>query len=114
MEKIVILGAGHVGSHCAYALALRGIGREIVLVDVLAEKAAAQALDIADALSFEGHASTVRSGSYADCADAALVVVAIGEPRRPGQTRLDLLDRPFLAWHLSGGTTELLKVEPDG
>lgn len=93
MEKIVILGAGHVGSHCAYALALRGIGREIVLVDVLAEKAAAQALDIADALSFEGHAATVRSGSYADCADAALVVVAIGEPRRPGQTRLDLLDR---------------------
>ena len=28
--------------------------------------------------------------------------------------RLDLLDRPFLAWHLSGGTTELLRVEPDG
>lgn len=93
MEKIVILGAGHVGSHCAQALALRGIGREIVLVDVLAEKAAAQALDIADALSFDDHAASVRSGSYADCADAALVVVAIGEPRRPGQTRLDLLDR---------------------
>lgn len=28
--------------------------------------------------------------------------------------RLDLLDAPFLAWHLSGGTTELLKVEPEG
>ena len=28
--------------------------------------------------------------------------------------RLDLLDRPVLAWHLSGGTTELLRVEPDG
>ena len=28
--------------------------------------------------------------------------------------RMDLLDRPFLAWHLSGGTTELLYVEPDG
>ena len=28
--------------------------------------------------------------------------------------RMELLDRPFLAWHLSGGTTELLKVEPDG
>ena len=27
--------------------------------------------------------------------------------------RLDLLDRPFLAWHLSGGTTELLRVEPE-
>ncbi|MBM6926316.1 DNA-binding protein [Pseudoflavonifractor phocaeensis] len=28
--------------------------------------------------------------------------------------RLELLDRPMLAWHLSGGTTELLHVEPDG
>ena len=28
--------------------------------------------------------------------------------------RLDLLDGPFLAWHLSGGTTELLRVEPQG
>ena len=28
--------------------------------------------------------------------------------------RMDLLDRPFLAWHLSGGTTELLMVEPEG
>lgn len=92
VDKIVILGAGHVGSHCAYALASCGIGREIVLVDVLAEKAAAQALDIADSLSFADHATAVRSGGYADCADAALVVVAIGEPRRPGQTRLDLLD----------------------
>ena len=29
-----------------------------------------------------------------------------------GAGRLELLDRPFLAWHLSGGTTELLRVEP--
>ncbi len=92
-EKIVILGAGHVGSHCAHALASCGIGREIVLVDVVPDKAAAQALDIADTLSFADHAADVRSGDYADCADAALVVVAIGEPRKPGQTRLDLLDR---------------------
>ena len=31
-----------------------------------------------------------------------------------GADRLDLLDQPHLAWHLSGGTTELLLVEPDG
>lgn len=42
-EKIVILGAGHVGSHCAYALASCGVGREIVLVDIIPEKAAARA-----------------------------------------------------------------------
>ena len=84
-ERIVILGAGHVGSHCAHALASCGIGREIVLVDVVPDKAAAQALDIADTLSFADHAADVRSGDYADCADAALVVVAIGEPRKPGR-----------------------------
>lgn len=92
-RKIVILGAGHVGSHCAYALAAAGDCEEIVLVDTLAEKAAAQALDVADSVSFMDHAAAVRSGGYAECGDAALVVVAIGEPRLPGQTRLDLLGR---------------------
>ena len=92
-EKIVILGAGHVGSHCANALASAGVGTEIVLVDIVPGKAHAQALDISDTISFLPHAATVRAGDYADCADAALVVVAIGEPRQPGQTRLDLLDR---------------------
>lgn len=102
-EKIVILGAGHVGSHCAYALASQGVCREIVLVDSAAEKAAAQALDIADSASFFGHAVTVRPGTYEDCCTAALVVVAIGEPRLPGQTRLDLLGRSVeLLKELSG------------
>lgn len=92
-EKIVILGAGHVGGHCASALALCGVGTEIVLVDQAEGKAAAQALDVADSVSFLPHAVLVRAGDYADVADAALVVVAIGEPRKAGQTRLDLLDR---------------------
>ena len=92
-RKVVIIGAGHVGSHCAYALAAAGDCEEIVLVDLLPEKAEAQALDVADSVSFMDHAVTVRSGGYGECSDAALVVVAIGEPRLPGQTRLDLLGR---------------------
>lgn len=92
-RKIVILGAGHVGSHCAYALAASGVCEEIVLVDRLAEKAAAQALDVADSVSFMEHDLVVRAGTYEDCRTASLVVVAIGEPRKPGQTRLDLLGR---------------------
>ena len=92
-RKVVIIGAGHVGSHCAYALAAAGDCEEIVLVDLLPEKAAAQALDVADSVSFMDYAVTVRSGGYAECGSAALVVVAVGEPRLPGQTRLDLLGR---------------------
>ena len=92
-EKIVIIGAGHVGSHCAYALAHCGVCREIVLTDILPEKAAAQALDVADSVSYLPQDVIVRAGDVTECTDAALVVVAIGEARQPGQTRLDLLGR---------------------
>ena len=92
-KKIVILGAGHVGSHCAYALASAGFCEEIVLVDMCRNKAQAQSLDIADSTSFFARPVTVRAGVHEECAEASLVVVAIGEPRMPGQTRLDLLGR---------------------
>ena len=71
-RKIVIIGAGHVGSHCAYALAASGICEEIVLVDLIKEKAEAQALDVADSVSFMDHAVSVRAGSCSECRDAAL------------------------------------------
>ena len=93
MRKVVIIGAGHVGSHCGYALAHSGVASEIVLVDVDKDKAHAQALDIADSVSFCERETVVRDGDYKDCEDAALVVVAIGEARKPGQTRLDMLGR---------------------
>lgn len=92
-RKIVILGAGHVGSHCAYALAACGVCEEIVLVDVIPEKAYAQALDVADSVSLMARPVQVRSGEVSECRDASLVVVAVGELRKPGQTRLDLLGR---------------------
>ena len=89
--KVVILGAGHVGSHVARALAADGVCGEIALVDKIPGKAAAQADDIADSLSYAPYCPAVREGSYADCADADITVCAIGKPREPGQTRLDLL-----------------------
>ena len=91
MEKIVIIGAGHVGSHCAMALAWRRVCGEIVLVDKYPKKAEAQAADVSDALSFMSGGVTVRAGGFSECEDADITVVAIGEPRKPGQTRLDLL-----------------------
>ena len=67
MRKVVIIGAGHVGSHCGYALAHSGIASEIVLVDVDKDKAHAQALDIADSVSFCERETVVRDGDYKDC-----------------------------------------------
>ncbi len=94
--KIAIIGAGHVGSHCAMSLARAGVGDEIVLIDKVETKASAQALDISDALSFAPSSSLVRPGVYSDCADADIVVIAIGEPHKPGQTRPDLLERSII------------------
>ena len=111
--KIAVVGAGHVGSHVARALAAGSVANEIVLMDKLPEKAAAQAMDIADALSFPPSDLLVRAGGYADCADADITVVAIGKAREPGQTRLDLLGDSVrmahdLANRLRGGVGGLL------
>ncbi len=105
-SKAVILGAGHVGSHCARALAEREIFHEIVLVDIVLGKAEAQAADIADAAGWPDRAVRVRSGRYEDCADADLTVVAIGKPREKGQTRLDLLDDSV---RMARGLTDTLR-----
>lgn len=90
-NKVVIIGAGHVGSHCAFSLASDSVAREIVLIDKIKEKASSQAMDIADSVTFL-KSVCVRAGDYSDCNDADIVVVSVGKPRLPGQTRLDLLD----------------------
>jgi len=90
-RKIVIIGAGHVGSHCGYSLLRQGDADEIVFIDIDKEKGAAQAWDIADAGCYMPHPTKVRLGDYEDCKDAAIVVLAAGVPRKPGQTRLDTM-----------------------
>jgi L-lactate dehydrogenase len=90
-RRIVIIGAGHVGSHCAYSLFTRGDVEEIILIDTDKAKGAAQAWDIADAGCYMPHPAIVRLGDYVDCKDADIVVLSAGVPRKPGQTRLDTM-----------------------
>src|SRR5262245_42985479 len=90
--KVGIVGCGMVGSSSAYALVMRGVGREIVLVDLNRARAEAEANDIYHAVPFASP-MTVRAGSYADLAGASVVVIAGGVAQRPGETRLQLLQR---------------------
>jgi L-lactate dehydrogenase len=90
--KIGIVGSGLVGSTAAYALIMRGLGRELVLVDQNAERAAAEADDLLHAVPF-AHPLTVRAGGYADLEGAQLVIIAAGTGQKPGETRLQLLGR---------------------
>jgi L-lactate dehydrogenase len=90
--KIAIIGCGMVGSSSAYALVMRGVGREIVLVDLNRARAEAEANDIYHAVPFASP-MTIRAGDYADIAGARVVVIAGGVAQRPGETRLQLLQR---------------------
>lgn len=90
--KIGVVGAGQVGATSAYALVMRGVGREVVLVDADTARAAAQAEDVLHAVPF-AHPLTVRAGGYRDLADAPVVVVAAGAGQAPGESRRDLLGR---------------------
>lgn len=91
-RKIVIIGAGHVGIHCGMSLMLLNEVDELVYIDIKEEKARMEALDQNDASSNMANRVRVRAGTYADCADAHIVVMAAGMSRKPGQTRLDMFD----------------------
>lgn len=90
--KIGIIGAGYVGATAAYALVMSGIGRDIVLVDLNKERAKAEADDIFHAVPF-AHPMNVKAGDYTDLAGAKVVVMAAGVGQKPGETRLQLLER---------------------
>ena len=90
--KVGVVGCGAVGSTAAYAMALQGTASEIVLIDINLKLARAQAEDILHATPF---ASPVRilASDYPDLAGAGAVVLACGVAQRPGETRLQLMDR---------------------
>lgn len=90
--KVGIIGAGFVGSSAAFAIVLRGVASEVVLVDVVAELARAQAEDLLHAVPF-GSPVRVMAGDYAALTGARVVVLACGVNQQPGETRLHLLER---------------------
>ncbi len=91
-RKVLIIGAGHVGSHVAMALCFQGTCDEIVFIDKDNAKAVSNCYDVADACLFLGSTTKISVGDYNDCKDADIIVISIGMPRKPGQTRLEMLD----------------------
>ena len=90
--KIGIIGCGFVGSSGAFAIALVGAATELILVDLDADLAYAQAEDILHAVPF-GKPIRVAAGDYSKLKGAELVVLACGVGQKPGESRLELLER---------------------
>lgn len=91
-RKIVIIGAGHVGSHVAMSLAMQAICDDIIFIDIDFQKAKSHAKDIADGTSLMPKPVRIRYADYHECDDADIVVLSVGVSRKAGQTRLDMLD----------------------
>lgn len=87
--KIAIIGAGAVGSTCAYALMTSSLALDIVLVDVNRDKADGDAMDMMHGAAYAGP-SRIAAGDYADCAGSDIVVITAGIGQKPGESRIDL------------------------
>lgn len=91
-NKVTIIGAGMVGSTLAYSLVTQDVAEEIALVDINKKLAKAQVMDLQHAVPFTRQ-TKVKVGSYNDCRDSGVVVITCGASQKPGETRLDLIEK---------------------
>ena len=110
MSKIGVVGTGLVGATAGYAIVLRGLGSELVLVDKNQARALAEADDILHAVPFS-HPIRVRAGDYRDLADCQVVIIAAGVNQKPGETRLQLLERNAIIFR--SVIPDVLKYAPE-
>lgn len=91
-KKVILVGDGAVGSSYAFSLVNQGIAQELGIVDIFKEKTEGDAMDLSHALAFTSP-KKIYSADYSDAADADLVVLTSGAPQKPGETRLDLVEK---------------------
>ena len=91
-RKAAIVGCGSVGASIAFRFLQQGLFSRLVLLDANREKAEGEAMDLSDGLPY-GTTMEITAGDYGDISDCALVVVTAGVNQRPGETRLELIER---------------------
>lgn len=92
IQKTAVIGCGFVGSTIAYTLMQRGPFSEMVLIDANEKKAEGEAMDISHGLPFAHHMD-IYAGKYEDIKDAALIIITAGANQKPGESRLDLVQK---------------------
>jgi len=103
--KISIIGAGAVGTTCAYTLMLNGLAKEIVLVNRNKDKAEGEILDMRHGISFVSQ-TKLSAGEYWQTADSEIIIITAGVAQKPGEDRTNLLKRNVVVFK---GILESLK-----
>lgn len=91
-SRVVVIGMGNVGSSYAFSLINQNITDEMVLIDLNKEKTEGDAMDLNHGIPF-GAPTKIWAGDFSDCEDADLVVITAGANQKPGETRLDLIEK---------------------
>lgn len=93
-NKVVLVGCGNVGMSYAYALLNQRTNvNELVLIDIDKDRVEGEVMDLNHCLAFAPSKIDIKSGEYSDCSDATLVVIAAGANQKPGETRMDLINK---------------------
>ncbi len=91
-RKVAVIGCGYVGASSAFAIMQSGLFSEMVLIDSNEDKAEGEALDISHGLPF-AKPMQIYAGTYDDISDASLIILAAGANQKPGETRLELVNK---------------------
>ena len=91
-RKVAVVGCGFVGASIAFSLMQKSLFSEMVLIDANQAKAEGEAMDLSHGLPYTA-SMDIYAGDYRDTADCALVIVTAGANQKPGETRLDLIDK---------------------
>lgn len=92
-NKVVLIGAGDVGVAYAYALINQGTCDHLAIIDIDEKKLEGNVMDLNHGVVWADSRTRVSKGTYADCEDAAIVVICAGAAQKPGETRLQLVDK---------------------
>lgn len=92
-NKVVLIGAGDVGIAYAFALVNQGVCDHLAIIDIDEKKLEGNVMDLNHGVVWAPSRTKVTRGTYADCEDAAMVVICAGAAQKPGETRLQLVDK---------------------
>ena len=92
-RKVALIGTGLVGMSFAFAIINQNLCDELVLIDIDAQRAEGEAMDLNHGMAFAQSRIKIYAGVYGDCSDADIAVITAGANQKPGETRLELLNK---------------------